>query len=117
MANLIYRALGPADLEDAHALSKAVGWPHRLEDWTFIMQLGSGIGASEPRSSADTGNGPPGQALGPAMTSIDVVFAQWLLGKEDRVRRLAVRWPAGTRASIESPTADRYHNVAWPEEL
>ena len=55
MANLIYRALGSRDLEEAHALSKAVAWPHRLEDWKFIMQLGSGIGAFEDGRLCGTG--------------------------------------------------------------
>jgi predicted N-acetyltransferase YhbS len=55
MASLIYRALGPTDLEDAHVLSKAVGWPHRLEDWKFIMQLGSGIAAIEDGRLRGTG--------------------------------------------------------------
>jgi GNAT superfamily N-acetyltransferase len=55
MANLIYRALESTDLEEAHALSKAVGWPHRLEDWKFIMQLGSGIAAVEGGRLRGTG--------------------------------------------------------------
>jgi GNAT superfamily N-acetyltransferase len=42
-------------LEDAHVLSKAVGWPHRLEDWKFIMQLGSGIAAIEDGRLRGTG--------------------------------------------------------------
>jgi GNAT superfamily N-acetyltransferase len=55
MANLIYRALGSTDLDEAHALSKAVGWPHRLEDWRFVMQLGSGIAAIEGGRLCGTG--------------------------------------------------------------
>ncbi len=29
-----------ADLPAAAGLSRAVGWPHRLEDWQFAFQLG-----------------------------------------------------------------------------
>ena len=31
-----------AHLAEAHALSVAVKWPHRLEDWTFLLSLGRG---------------------------------------------------------------------------
>jgi GNAT superfamily N-acetyltransferase len=55
MASLIYRALEFTDLEEAYALSKAVAWPHRLEDWKFVMQLGSAIGAIEDGRLCGTG--------------------------------------------------------------
>ncbi|MDK1384825.1 GNAT family N-acetyltransferase [Sinorhizobium sp. 8-89] len=32
-----------ADLEQLHALSIAVGWPHRAEDWQFAREVGNGI--------------------------------------------------------------------------
>lgn len=31
------------DLEALHALSIAVGWPHRAEDWRYMRELGSGF--------------------------------------------------------------------------
>ncbi len=34
-----------ADLPAAAGLSRAVGWPHRLEDWQFAFQLGQGLSA------------------------------------------------------------------------
>lgn len=33
------------DLPAAHALSRAVNWPHRLEDWQFAHALGQGFAA------------------------------------------------------------------------
>jgi predicted N-acetyltransferase YhbS len=32
-------------LPQAHALSQAVGWPHRLEDWALVLKLGRGFAA------------------------------------------------------------------------
>jgi hypothetical protein len=37
-----YRKFTPADLDAAHRLSLAVGWPHRREDWQFVLALGAG---------------------------------------------------------------------------
>lgn len=37
--------LAVADLPAAVELSRAVGWPHRLEDWEFVLGLGHGIAA------------------------------------------------------------------------
>jgi GNAT superfamily N-acetyltransferase len=32
-----------ADLPAAYELSKAVSWPHRLEDWQFVLSVGEGL--------------------------------------------------------------------------
>ena len=40
-----YRPLQEADLPQAHALSAALQWPHRLEDWRFGWRLGAGEAA------------------------------------------------------------------------
>jgi GNAT superfamily N-acetyltransferase len=40
------RAFTAADLPAARALSDLVGWPHRLEDWRFVLPLGQGIAAT-----------------------------------------------------------------------
>jgi predicted N-acetyltransferase YhbS len=40
---LIYRQFTHDDIPAAHRLSVAVGWPHRLEDWSFVVQAGSGF--------------------------------------------------------------------------
>lgn len=34
------RSMTENDLPAASALSKALSWPHRLEDWEFMFQLG-----------------------------------------------------------------------------
>lgn len=39
------RPMTVTDLSDAHRLSQAVGWPHRLDDWRFVLDIGQGIAA------------------------------------------------------------------------
>jgi GNAT superfamily N-acetyltransferase len=39
------RPLDVAECGAAAALSQAVGWPHRVEDWQFVLSVGHGIGA------------------------------------------------------------------------
>lgn len=46
--------MGAADLVGAQALSHAVGWPHRLEDWDFIFSLGHGVSAYKTGRLAGT---------------------------------------------------------------
>lgn len=36
-----------ADLEQLHALSISVGWPHRAEDWQLLRDLGKGVVATD----------------------------------------------------------------------
>ncbi|MBC8022847.1 MAG: GNAT family N-acetyltransferase, partial [Burkholderiales bacterium] len=42
-----YRKFAPGDVDAAHRLSLAVGWPHRREDWQFVLGIGSGYVAVE----------------------------------------------------------------------
>ena len=42
-----YRKFRPRDLDAAHRLSLAVNWPHRREDWQFVLEFGSGYVASD----------------------------------------------------------------------
>jgi predicted N-acetyltransferase YhbS len=42
------------DLPAAHALSQAVRWPHRPEDWQFALRLGTGFVAEEDGAVAGT---------------------------------------------------------------
>jgi GNAT superfamily N-acetyltransferase len=44
-----------ADLPGALALSQAVRWPHRLEDWQFALRAGSGFVAEEDGAVVGTG--------------------------------------------------------------
>lgn len=37
--------IAKVDLEKLHALSISVGWPHRAEDWQFLLEFGHGIAA------------------------------------------------------------------------
>ncbi len=37
------RAMTEADLEQAHALSRELNWPHRIEDWQFFLEFGQGL--------------------------------------------------------------------------
>ena len=42
-----YRRMSADDLPAVHKLSLAVLWPHRLDDWKFIKELGEGIVAED----------------------------------------------------------------------
>jgi hypothetical protein len=37
--------IAKVDLRKLHALSMSVGWPHRAEDWQFLVEFGRGIAA------------------------------------------------------------------------
>ncbi len=43
---LILREVAPADAAACQALSRAVGWPHRVEDWEMLIDLGHGVVAA-----------------------------------------------------------------------
>ena len=44
---ITYRRMTDSDLPAAHALSQAVGWLHRVEDWQFVLRLGAAFVAEE----------------------------------------------------------------------
>ena len=46
-AKLRYRAFTSADIPMAHALSMALGWPYRPEDWQFSVDSGTGFVAED----------------------------------------------------------------------
>ena len=37
------RPFQPSDVPAAHALSSALNWPHRIEDWQLALSLGQGV--------------------------------------------------------------------------
>ncbi len=52
---ITYRRMNENDLPTAHALSQAVRWPHRLEDWQFVLRLGTGFVAEKGGAVIGTG--------------------------------------------------------------
>lgn len=73
-----YRRMTADDLPSTHKLSLAALWPHRLEDWKFILELGEGIVAeSESGESGVIGtvmcwlHGPDYASLGMTIVSPD----------------------------------------------
>lgn len=46
-AALRYRAFAPTDIAAAHALSMALGWPYRPEDWQFSADTSTGFVAED----------------------------------------------------------------------
>ncbi len=49
------RPLTRADLADAQAITASFGWPHRVEDWEFMLGLGRGWAARQDGSLVGTG--------------------------------------------------------------
>ncbi|MBR7976621.1 GNAT family N-acetyltransferase [Burkholderia vietnamiensis] len=56
-STLTYRPFVETDLSAAHRLSEAVKWPHRVEDWRFAFQLGSGFVAEDESGVVGTALG------------------------------------------------------------
>ncbi|MGU7771809.1 GNAT family N-acetyltransferase [Burkholderia sp. MR1-5-21] len=54
---LTYRPFTEDDLAAAHRLSSAFNWPHRVEDWRFVMHLGSGFVAEDDSGIVGTALG------------------------------------------------------------
>jgi len=50
----VLRPLLPMDLPEAAALTASFGWPHRVEDWQFLLAMGSGIAAERDRALVGT---------------------------------------------------------------
>ena len=52
---ITYRRMSEYDLPAAHALSQTLRWPHRFEDWQFVLGLGAGFVAEEGGAVIGTG--------------------------------------------------------------
>lgn len=72
---LTLRPLRSPDLEAAHALSRELRWPHRLEDWQFALLHGTGVVAERD-----------GQLVGTAL--------RWLWGTDRATLGLVMVAPA-----------------------
>ncbi len=70
-----YRRMTANDLPAAHKLSLSARWPHRLEDWKFIHELGEGIVAEDASGVVGTVmcwlHGPDYASLGMTIVSPD----------------------------------------------
>jgi GNAT superfamily N-acetyltransferase len=54
-AGIALRPLLAADLPAASGLSYGFGWPHRLDDWAFMLSLGQGVAAEQDGTLVGTG--------------------------------------------------------------
>lgn len=54
-AAVTYRRMNEGDIAAAHALSQAVRWPHRAEDWQFVLRVGTGYVAEQDGAVTGTG--------------------------------------------------------------
>lgn len=52
-----YRPMTAADLPAVHKLSIAVLWPHRVQDWKFVFDLGAGVVAEDDSGIVGTAMG------------------------------------------------------------
>ena len=131
--------LTPAHLDGAVALSRAEGWPHRLEDWALILGLSRGIAAFDGDRLVGTAMATPfgpagtlgmivvvrdwrGRGLGRAMMEqlMDDEARQWrlvataeglpLYAKLGFVETYRIVQQQGTVASVAAP-----EGVAWAE--
>lgn len=54
-APVSYRSMSEEDVPAAHELSQALRWPHRAEDWQFVLRLGTGFVAEQAGVAIGTG--------------------------------------------------------------
>ena len=97
--------LGSAHLIAARALSRQAGWPHRLEDWAFMLELSRGFAAIGPDGVVGTTLLTP---LGAHCATINMVIVDQSLRGKGVGRRLmdAALAGAGQREIRLVSTAD-----------
>lgn len=55
VTSVSYRRMTERDLPSAHGLTQVLRWAHRLEDWQFLLRLGTGFVAQENGTVIGTG--------------------------------------------------------------
>jgi len=73
MADSILRVrdMTSGDLASAHALSRQMQWPHRIEDWAFLLSIGEGVVVEDGDAIVGTAMGWP---YGPASACLGMVI-------------------------------------------
>jgi predicted N-acetyltransferase YhbS len=79
------REMTPQDLAGVHALSKAVSWPHRLEDWELMLRAGEGLVAEQNGEVVGT---VMGFAHGPDIATLGMVIVSEVLRGQGMGRKL-----------------------------
>ncbi len=69
--DLALRGMESDDLARAHALSRALQWPHRAEDWDFLLQRGWGVVAERDGEVVGTAMAWP---FGPKAATLGMVI-------------------------------------------
>ena len=105
MHTISIERLAPRHLPEAHALSVAVKWPHRLEDWQFFFALGRGFAALKGSELIGTALWWP---FGESSATLGMVIVASSMQGQGIGRRLmdAALAEAGPRAVRLNATAD-----------
>jgi predicted N-acetyltransferase YhbS len=96
------------DLDGLHALSREAGWPHRVEDWRFLMQLGHGTVAAD--EDGRIGGSAAWWPIGEAVASVGMVIVAPALQGRGIGNRLMARVFAeagGRRLHLNATAAGR----------
>ncbi len=80
-SRIVLRPFTTKDLTAAQALTRAIGWAHRREDWALALRLGSGVVAEQD-----------GQLLGTAL--------RWTYGTQDARIGMIVVAPSAQRSGL-----------------
>ena len=105
VARPILRSLVLSDLPAARALSAAQGWPHREEDWRFVLGLGEGVAAEHDGQLAGTALG---WRYGPGFATLGlVIVSEAARGRGiGRALTTAVLDGLGSRTVLLNATSD-----------
>lgn len=102
------RPLGAAALEQAHALSREAGWPHRVEDWAFVLALAKDFGVY--RSNGDLVATAMWWPLGDGFAATGMIIVAQAMRRQGLARELLRRILSRTaeRAVTLNATQDGY---------